>query len=77
MDTLYALGRVPKITIEMPDGSEVIVQDANVLVNIEQEHLDCHILTGGWSRVVASENRTVEIKTNNPTEDLMRLIRGD
>jgi len=78
----YTIGRVAQVTIEVGNGEVVVVDNVDVRLEIEQEHLDHYAMQNG-SRVVTSrelgaENKSVTL-TVNPieAEELIRLIRTD
>jgi hypothetical protein len=83
MTDTFEMGRVAEVIIKMPDGNELTVNNAIVVVEIETEVLDHFSSLGGApirdTPVVIGEERVVKLKVEDPSviEQLVRLIRED
>lgn len=75
----YQIGRVRRVTIELLDGRDISIEDANVTMTIEQETLNHHSFGGRIdATVVVNEERNVNVEVNPETFfEAIRLIRED
>lgn len=80
----FDLGVVPRMTIHLPDGSDMVLENPCLEIEVEQETLDHMSVRSGRmavdrSSVVVSEKKTVKIQNPTPevAEELIRLIRDE
>jgi hypothetical protein len=77
------LGQVSRMTIELPDGENYILENAFLEIEVEQESLDHMSMASGRMAVdrsaIINEKKTVKLKNPSPevVEELTRLIRED